>query len=137
MDKIQTIDSILFVLKYLSVISYQLFYFEGKSIKNENNSYTVWNIIRIISDSVLPSFPSFLTLKGIHFHFHFWKQKMGVFSNKIDREQLNPGDHIYSWRQAYIYAHHGIFFLFFFYFKFFIFFMFYFLGICLLFLFSL
>ncbi|XP_058748014.1 protein LEAD-SENSITIVE 1 [Vicia villosa] len=33
---------------------------------------------------------------------------MGVFSNKIDREQLKPGDHIYSWRQAYIYAHHGI-----------------------------
>ncbi|WJX58514.1 hypothetical protein P8452_43961 [Trifolium repens] len=33
---------------------------------------------------------------------------MGVFSNKIDHEQLKPGDHIYSWRQAYIYAHHGI-----------------------------
>lgn len=33
---------------------------------------------------------------------------MGLFSNKINREQLNPGDHIYSWRQAYIYAHHGI-----------------------------
>lgn len=57
---------------------------------------------------------------------------MGVFSNKIDHEQLNPGDHIYSWRQAYIYAHHGIFF-----FKFMIFFMFYFLGICLLLLFLL
>ncbi|MED6150591.1 importin subunit beta-3 [Stylosanthes scabra] len=33
---------------------------------------------------------------------------MGVLSNKIDREQLKPGDHVYSWRQAYIYAHHGI-----------------------------
>ncbi|XP_027335048.1 uncharacterized protein LOC113849374 [Abrus precatorius] len=33
---------------------------------------------------------------------------MGVLSNKFDRKQLNPGDHIYSWRQAYIYAHHGI-----------------------------
>ncbi|XP_020223566.1 uncharacterized protein LOC109805776 [Cajanus cajan] len=33
---------------------------------------------------------------------------MGVLSNKIDRQQLKPGDHIYSWRQAYIYAHHGI-----------------------------
>ncbi|KAK7333069.1 hypothetical protein VNO80_29829 [Phaseolus coccineus] len=33
---------------------------------------------------------------------------MGVFSNKIDREHLKPGDHIYSWRQAYIIAHHGI-----------------------------
>uniref|UniRef100_A0A1D1XYE5 Lecithin retinol acyltransferase n=1 Tax=Anthurium amnicola TaxID=1678845 RepID=A0A1D1XYE5_9ARAE len=33
---------------------------------------------------------------------------MGVLSNKIDREQLRPGDHIYSWRKGYIYAHHGI-----------------------------
>ncbi|KAH1153214.1 hypothetical protein GLYMA_18G047100v4 [Glycine max] len=32
---------------------------------------------------------------------------MGVLSNKIDK-QLKPGDHIYSWRQAYIHAHHGI-----------------------------
>ncbi|KAF5457013.1 hypothetical protein F2P56_021151 [Juglans regia] len=33
---------------------------------------------------------------------------MGVLSNKIERENLKPGDHIYSWRHAYIYAHHGI-----------------------------
>ncbi|KAK1295318.1 hypothetical protein QJS10_CPA16g01827 [Acorus calamus] len=33
---------------------------------------------------------------------------MGVFSNKIGREELKPGDHIYSWRIAYIYSHHGI-----------------------------
>ncbi|XP_061339119.1 protein LEAD-SENSITIVE 1-like [Gastrolobium bilobum] len=33
---------------------------------------------------------------------------MGLLSNKIEREQLNPGDHIYSWRHVYIYAHHGI-----------------------------
>ncbi|GAB4825656.1 hypothetical protein Ancab_008530 [Ancistrocladus abbreviatus] len=33
---------------------------------------------------------------------------MGVMSNKIARESLEPGDHIYSWRHAYIYAHHGI-----------------------------
>ncbi|KAB1211103.1 hypothetical protein CJ030_MR6G018089 [Morella rubra] len=33
---------------------------------------------------------------------------MGLFSNKIERDQLKPGDHIYSWRTAYIYAHHGI-----------------------------
>ncbi|GAU44119.1 hypothetical protein TSUD_124060 [Trifolium subterraneum] len=33
---------------------------------------------------------------------------MGVISNKIDRKQLKPGDHIYSWRQGYLYAHHGI-----------------------------
>lgn len=36
------------------------------------------------------------------------KLVVNVFSNKIEREALNPGDHIYSWRQAYIYAHHGI-----------------------------
>ncbi|KAL4578313.1 hypothetical protein LXL04_014434 [Taraxacum kok-saghyz] len=33
---------------------------------------------------------------------------MGLFSNRLDRESLKPGDHIYSWRAAYIYAHHGI-----------------------------
>ncbi|KAK4278132.1 hypothetical protein QN277_016021 [Acacia crassicarpa] len=33
---------------------------------------------------------------------------MGLFSNRIDREELKPGDHIYSWREAHIYAHHGI-----------------------------
>ncbi|KAF8405625.1 hypothetical protein HHK36_010532 [Tetracentron sinense] len=33
---------------------------------------------------------------------------MGLLSNKIGRDDLTPGDHIYSWRNAYIYAHHGI-----------------------------
>eukprot|EP01018_Ginkgo_biloba_P012704 Gb_09996 [translate_table: standard] len=33
---------------------------------------------------------------------------MGLFSNKIDREDLKAGDHVYSWRSAYTYAHHGI-----------------------------
>eukprot|EP00249_Psilotum_nudum_P002485 c15553_g2_i1 orf=2-439(-) len=33
---------------------------------------------------------------------------MGLFSNRIDRKDLKPGDHIYSWRVAYAYAHHGI-----------------------------
>lgn len=32
---------------------------------------------------------------------------MGLFSNKISREEVKPGDHIYSWRTAYVYAHHG------------------------------
>jgi hypothetical protein len=36
---------------------------------------------------------------------------MGVFFNNIDRKQLKPGDHIYSWRQAYLFAHHGQLFL--------------------------
>ncbi|KAJ7971676.1 NC domain-containing protein-related [Quillaja saponaria] len=33
---------------------------------------------------------------------------MGLLSNRVKRESLKPGDHIYSWRTAYIYAHHGI-----------------------------
>ncbi|KAL4296020.1 hypothetical protein GQ457_12G012490 [Hibiscus cannabinus] len=33
---------------------------------------------------------------------------MGLLSNRIGKESLKPGDHIYSWRTAYIYAHHGI-----------------------------
>ncbi|TXG65498.1 hypothetical protein EZV62_006773 [Acer yangbiense] len=33
---------------------------------------------------------------------------MGLLSNKIDRQELKPGDHIYCWRQVFIYAHHGI-----------------------------
>ncbi|CAN8256104.1 unnamed protein product [Cochlearia groenlandica] len=33
---------------------------------------------------------------------------MGILSNKISREELKLGDHIYSWRIAYLYAHHGI-----------------------------
>ncbi|KAJ6819524.1 uncharacterized protein M6B38_399995 [Iris pallida] len=34
---------------------------------------------------------------------------MGLLSNRIGRASLKPGDHIYSWRTAYVYAHHGIF----------------------------
>ncbi|XP_058092907.1 protein LEAD-SENSITIVE 1-like [Magnolia sinica] len=30
-------------------------------------------------------------------------------SNKIDGSELQPGDHIYSWRKLKTYAHHGIF----------------------------
>lgn len=33
---------------------------------------------------------------------------MGLLSNRIGKESLKPGDHIYSWRSVYIYAHHGI-----------------------------
>ncbi|TMW84194.1 hypothetical protein EJD97_025641 [Solanum chilense] len=32
----------------------------------------------------------------------------GILSNKIPQDELKPGDHIYSWRNAYLYAHHGI-----------------------------
>ncbi|CAN1351673.1 Protein LEAD-SENSITIVE 1 [Linum perenne] len=33
---------------------------------------------------------------------------MGVLSNKLPREELKPGDHIYSWRHGFVYSHHGI-----------------------------
>ncbi|XP_050382402.1 protein LEAD-SENSITIVE 1 [Argentina anserina] len=33
---------------------------------------------------------------------------MGLLSNRVAKGSLKPGDHIYSWRTAYIYAHHGI-----------------------------
>lgn len=33
---------------------------------------------------------------------------LGVFTNKINRDDVKRGDHIYSWRHAYFYAHHGI-----------------------------
>lgn len=36
------------------------------------------------------------------------EREMGLLSNRVDRDSLKPGDHIYSWRTAYIYAHHGI-----------------------------
>ncbi|PWZ10734.1 hypothetical protein Zm00014a_030452 [Zea mays] len=32
---------------------------------------------------------------------------MGLLSNRIGRESLKAGDHIYSWRAAWVYAHHG------------------------------
>ncbi|KAG2333808.1 hypothetical protein Bca52824_004988 [Brassica carinata] len=35
-------------------------------------------------------------------------EKIGLFSNKISKDDLKPGDHIYSWRRAYIYSHQGI-----------------------------
>ncbi|CAM0958821.1 unnamed protein product [Alopecurus aequalis] len=33
---------------------------------------------------------------------------MGLISNRIKKETLKAGDHIYSWRGAWVYAHHGI-----------------------------
>jgi hypothetical protein len=38
------------------------------------------------------------------------KMIMGVLSNRVSKSQVSPGDHIYSWRSAYMYAHHGSFF---------------------------
>jgi len=33
---------------------------------------------------------------------------MGLFYNKVDRSELKAGDHVYTWRRAYTYAHHGV-----------------------------
>ncbi|KAF3457635.1 hypothetical protein FNV43_RR02293 [Rhamnella rubrinervis] len=33
---------------------------------------------------------------------------MGLMSSKIGRDELRPGDHIYTWRSGYSYSHHGI-----------------------------
>jgi len=33
---------------------------------------------------------------------------MGFLFNKVDRSDLRAGDHVYSWRAGYTYAHHGI-----------------------------
>ncbi|KAL7189167.1 hypothetical protein ACSBR1_038937 [Camellia fascicularis] len=33
---------------------------------------------------------------------------MGFLSQKIERRELVAGDHIYTWRAAFIYSHHGI-----------------------------
>ena len=33
---------------------------------------------------------------------------MGILSNRCSEIQLIPGDHIYTWRAAYTYSHHGM-----------------------------
>jgi hypothetical protein len=32
---------------------------------------------------------------------------MGLLSNRAERSEIRPGDHIYTWRAVYAYAHHG------------------------------
>lgn len=76
-----------------------------------------WNIVCLKSTAVVKGLEthklyscslylisSSLSLFTLAIHIHI---KMEVLSNKIDRRQLKPGDHIYVWRQAYLYAHHG------------------------------
>ncbi|XP_076936802.1 protein LEAD-SENSITIVE 1-like [Bidens hawaiensis] len=33
---------------------------------------------------------------------------MGYVSHRVDPNEIKPGDHIYTWRTAFTYAHHGI-----------------------------
>lgn len=37
---------------------------------------------------------------------NFWEREREMFSHTINREELQPGDHIYSWRKG-VYPHHG------------------------------
>jgi len=32
---------------------------------------------------------------------------MGLLSNRVERSDIRPGDHIYTWRAVYAYSHHG------------------------------
>ncbi|GMI98467.1 hypothetical protein like AT1G01225 [Hibiscus trionum] len=34
---------------------------------------------------------------------------MGLLSNKVERNEIKPGDHIYTYRAVFTYSHHGIF----------------------------
>lgn len=34
---------------------------------------------------------------------------MGLITNKVDRADLKPGDHIYTYRAVFAYSHHGVF----------------------------
>ncbi|KAL6859383.1 hypothetical protein ACP4OV_017642 [Aristida adscensionis] len=33
---------------------------------------------------------------------------MGLLSHRVERSEVKPGDHIYTWRAGYAYSHHGI-----------------------------
>jgi hypothetical protein len=33
---------------------------------------------------------------------------MGVLTNAVERSEIKPGDHIYTYRAAFTYSHHGL-----------------------------
>lgn len=37
------------------------------------------------------------------------KYQMGLLSNRVERSEIKPGDHIYTYRAVFAYSHHGIF----------------------------
>jgi hypothetical protein len=36
------------------------------------------------------------------------KGKMGLLINRVERREIKPGDHIYTYRTAFTYSHHGL-----------------------------
>lgn len=32
---------------------------------------------------------------------------MGLLSQRVEKTEIKPGDHIYTWRAVYTYSHHG------------------------------
>lgn len=32
---------------------------------------------------------------------------MGLLTNKVERDEIKPGDHIYTYRAVFTYSHHG------------------------------
>lgn len=33
---------------------------------------------------------------------------MGLISNRVERHEIKPGDHIYTYRAVFTYSHHGL-----------------------------
>ncbi|XP_048327307.1 uncharacterized protein LOC107415722 [Ziziphus jujuba] len=71
----------------------------------------MWTIAWLVLGTWSKSRPLVWALAG--FKFLYWAiynrtfHIRWVLTNKIERRQLLPGDHIYTWR-GYFYAHHGI-----------------------------
>ena len=34
-------------------------------------------------------------------------REMGILSNRVERNEIKPGDHIYTYRAVFAYSHHG------------------------------
>ncbi|KAL9674494.1 hypothetical protein QQ045_030766 [Rhodiola kirilowii] len=33
---------------------------------------------------------------------------MGLLTNRVERSEIRPGDHIFTYRAVFVYSHHGI-----------------------------
>jgi hypothetical protein len=33
---------------------------------------------------------------------------MGLLTNRVERSEIKPGDHIYTYRAIFTYSHHGL-----------------------------